>query len=194
MINFTKEQITDIIGKYQQGKSLKEIGLQYNVSRPTIQKVVKNNYPAYTGKKRAIKAKDGQTKICSKCGRELPLDAFNKGNSLYGRRSFCRECEHKIQNNPDYRKRRKEKQKEKMEDKEYRKNKYLVDTIRRHNNEKSIKLSLLRSAKQRAKRKGLEFNIDISDITLPSKCPLLGIPLVTAYGKAVSNSYSIEIE
>ena len=41
------------------------------------------------------------SKKCSKCGQELPLEAFNKGNSLYGRRSFCRECEKKIQNTPE---------------------------------------------------------------------------------------------
>lgn len=192
MINFTEEQITDIVKQYQEGKSLREIELQYNVSRPTIQRVVKGNYPAYIGKKRARKAKDGQTKVCSKCGRELPLEAFNKGNSLYGRRSFCRECEHKIQNSPKYRKRKREKQRVRMQNEEYAKNRYLVDALRRHSNEKSLKLSLLRSAKQRAKRKGLEFNIDISDIILPSKCPLLGIPLITAYDKATPNSYSID--
>ena len=106
MINFTEEQIADIINSYAEGQSLSIIGEKYNVSRPTIQKVVKGNYPAYTGKKRATTAKENQTKTCSKCNKELPLDAFNKGNSLYGRRSYCRECEKKIQNTQEKRKRR----------------------------------------------------------------------------------------
>lgn len=41
---------------------------------------------------------------------------------------------------------------------------------------------LLGLAKRRAKKNGLEFNIDILDIPIPEVCPLLNIPL---------NSYSI---
>jgi hypothetical protein len=39
-------------------------------------------------------------------------------------------------------------------------------------------------AKNRAKEKGLEFNIEISDITMPEYCPIFGIKLVihTGYG------------
>jgi len=37
---------------------------------------------------------------------------------------------------------------------------------------------MLSRAKIRAKQRGLEFNIDLSDIIIPDKCPLLGIPLV----------------
>lgn len=33
-----------------------------------------------------------QTKICTKCGRELPLEMFGKGNSKYGKRSWCKDC------------------------------------------------------------------------------------------------------
>ena len=67
-----------------------------------------------------------------------------------------------------------------------------VDTERRHNNDNSLKLCLLRAAKQRARIKGLDFNIDITDINLPNKCPLLDIPLNSFYGKATDNSYSID--
>ena len=119
MINFTEEQITDITDSYSSGQTLKEIGERYNVSRVTIQKVIKGNYPAYTGKKRAATAKEGQTKICSKCKQELPLDSFNRGNSLYGRRSFCRECEKKIKNTPEKRKRRRELELERRKNKDY---------------------------------------------------------------------------
>jgi predicted DNA-binding protein YlxM (UPF0122 family) len=195
LINFTESQIADIINSYAEGQTLSEIGEKYNVSRPTIQKVVKGNYPAYTGKKRAIVAKEGQTKICSKCRQELPLEAFNKGNSLYGRRSFCRECEKKIQNTPDKRKRRRELEILRRQDPEYVKRSNERDKIRVHSNPNSIKLALLRSAKQRAKIKGLEFNIDVTDIELPEVCPLLGIPLFSSYreeGKTIDYSYSID--
>lgn len=194
-INFTDSQIADIIKSYAEGQTLSKIGERYNVSRPTIQKVVKGNYTAYTGKKRAITAKDGQTKKCSKCGRELLLDAFNKGNSLYGRRSFCRECERKIQNEPERRKRRRELELIRRRNPEYVKKSNARDRLRIHSNPNSTKLALLRSAKQRAKTKGLEFNIDITDIELPKVCPLLGIPLFSSYreeGKSIDHSYSID--
>lgn len=34
----------------------------------------------------------GQTKICTKCGKELPLDMFGKGNGKDGKRSWCKNC------------------------------------------------------------------------------------------------------
>lgn len=37
--------------------------------------------------------------------------------------------------------------------------------------------AMLMSAKDSAKRKGLAFNIDLSDIYIPDVCPVLGIPL-----------------
>lgn len=195
MINFTEYQITDIVNSYAEGQSLSKIGERYNVSRPTIQKIVKGNYPAYTGKKRAIIVKEGQTKTCSKCKQELPLEAFNKGNSLYGRRSFCRECEKKIQSAPDRKKRRRELELLRRQDPEYVRKTNERDKRRVHNNPQSTKLALLRSAKQRAKSRGLDFNIDASDIDLPDKCPLLGIPLFSSYkgeNKTYDNSYSID--
>lgn len=33
-----------------------------------------------------------QTKVCTKCGRELPLDNFGKGNNKDGKRSWCKDC------------------------------------------------------------------------------------------------------
>lgn len=194
LINFTDSQIADIVNRYAEGQSLSVIGERYNVSRATIQKVIKGNYPAYTGKKRATTAKEGQTKKCSKCGQELPLEAFNKGNSLYGRRSFCRECEKKIQNTPERKKRRRELEILRRQNPEYVKRANERDRLRIHSNPHSIKLALLRSAKQRAKVKGLEFNIDISDIELPKICPLLHIPLGSSERSKgqIDSSYSID--
>lgn len=36
---------------------------------------------------------------------------------------------------------------------------------------------LLSAARRRAKQKGLDFNIDITDIVVPETCPALGIPI-----------------
>ena len=125
----------------------------------------------------------------------VSIEAFNKGNSLYGRRSFCRECEKKIQSTPDRKKRRRELELLRRQDPEYVRKANERDKRRVHNNPQSTKLALLRSAKQRAKSRRLDFNIDASDIDLPNKCPLLGIPLFSSYrgeSKTYDNSYSID--
>ena len=41
---------------------------------------------------------------------------------------------------------------------------------------------MVRSAKQRALKKGLDFNITYEDFEIPERCPLLGIPLIKHVG------------
>jgi hypothetical protein len=56
-------------------------------------------------------------------------------------------------------------------------------------NEGRIK-ALLRAAKWRANKKGLEFDLLPSDITIPKLCPVLGIPLDTALTKKTGGARS----
>ena len=51
---------------------------------------------------------------------------------------------------------------------------------------------LLNSAKSRAKKNNLPFNLDIDDIVLPEVCPILGIKLEFNKGVCKDNSYSID--
>lgn len=51
---------------------------------------------------------------------------------------------------------------------------------------------LFRAAKQRARVKGLEFNIEESDIVVPDVCPILGIPLFVGFGTQTDNSPSLD--
>ena len=52
---------------------------------------------------------------------------------------------------------------------------------------------LLTKAKNRSKKKKLEFNIDITDVIIPKKCPVLGIDIITdVQGKYTYNSPSID--
>lgn len=51
------------------------------------------------------------------------------------------------------------------------------------NNEKYI----ITAIKSRAKKLGIEFNIDATDIKIPSTCPILGIPIYKEF-KGVGNS------
>lgn len=49
---------------------------------------------------------------------------------------------------------------------------------------------LLSRAKSRAKKKGLEFNIDKTDIDVPIICPILGIPIIKEYKKGTKGGPS----
>jgi hypothetical protein len=44
-------------------------------------------------------------------------------------------------------------------------------------------LRMLASARERAKKQGLPFDIELADIVIPEVCPLLGIPLVSGLCK-----------
>lgn len=134
-----------------------------------------------------------KSRICTKCGKEKPLEEFSRNkNGKYGRRAFCKECEHAIQNSPEKLARRNELRKIKRENEEYRLACNLKDKETRHNNEDSIKKAILRTAKARAKKKGIVFDITIDDFSLPDKCPLLEIPLAVNYDASSDNSYSLD--
>jgi hypothetical protein len=49
-------------------------------------------------------------------------------------------------------------------------------------------MQLVASAKFRAKRDGIPFDIEKSDIVIPSHCPIFGIPLVFKEGKGPSDN------
>ena len=64
-----------------------------------------------------------------------------------------------------------------------------IATWQRNNPERSM----LRSARHRAKVKGMAFNIELGDIVIPELCPVLGIPIfrTTGHGGA-ENSPSLD--
>ncbi len=51
---------------------------------------------------------------------------------------------------------------------------------------------ILATVKSRAKRKGLEFNIDVTDIIIPEFCPILGVKLVK--GDGIIHRYSPSLD
>lgn len=51
---------------------------------------------------------------------------------------------------------------------------------------------LLRAARCRASKRGLEFNIEISDILIPDTCPILGISIVRGKGKLSPGSATLD--
>ena len=191
---FSNVQILDIVEKYNNGSTLKSIAEMYKVSRPIIQKVLLQHNATYTGKKRRSEefATEATTKVCSVCKRILLLSAFSKGNCKFGVSSRCKECDRKIQNDPERKLRRNQLRKLRRENLLYRQRMYEKDTNTRHNNEESLKKAILRSAKRRAKMRNLEFNLTIKDFEIPKTCPLLGIPLKSEYGMSSDNSYSLD--
>lgn len=53
-----------------------------------------------------------------------------------------------------------------------------------------IAYRMLSAAKNRAKKEGIPFNIELSDITIPEYCPALGIPLKCNTNSSGSNDNS----
>ena len=51
---------------------------------------------------------------------------------------------------------------------------------------------MLYEARRRATRNNLPFNIELSDIVIPLKCPALGIPLFVGAGFPTENSPSLD--
>lgn len=130
-----------------------------------------------------------QTKICPRCGRELSLDCYCKGNGMYERRSVCKECDHELHNTDEQRKKRRLRRDErrKLED-DYVEREKNTNLRRIISNEDSYKKYLLRGAKQRALKQEIPFNITISDIDIPEYCPLLNIRLVRHVGDNPRNT------
>lgn len=61
----------------------------------------------------------------------------------------------------------------------------------KYKNLQELRKQLYKSAKKRALKKGLEFNIELKDIHIPKKCPILKVPLVcsTRYSPSIDRIY-----
>lgn len=52
--------------------------------------------------------------------------------------------------------------------------------------------NMWRHARLRARRDGIPFSLDVTDITIPQRCPVLGIQLVHGHGRPVDGSPSLD--
>lgn len=120
---------------------------------------------------------------CPVCNKDLPYYEFNpskKGKT--GRVWCCKCCETKnagISPN-NFRK---------NYDKEFRD---LVYKQKRESRIRNFTHAMWKAAQNRAKRKGIEFNIEESDIIIPDKCPLLEVPF--EFGTKGNYSYSPSLD
>jgi hypothetical protein len=62
----------------------------------------------------------------------------------------------------------------------------------REAHQKDPRVVMLQAAKGRAKKKGVTFCLHLNDITIPSHCPVLGLPLVVGNGGRLPNSPSLD--
>ena len=78
--------------------------------------------------------------------------------------------------------------------KEYRQRDYVKqkqkgwERLYRYNNKNYLKICL-NNIKTRAKKRGLDFNIELEDIKTPAICPILGIPIVVKQSITNFNDY-----
>lgn len=74
----------------------------------------------------------------------------------------------------------------------YRANKERCQKAHRQARANNPERDIVYSAKARAAKLGLEFNLRTSDITIPDTCPVFGIPLFKGKGSSTDNSPSID--
>jgi hypothetical protein len=59
-----------------------------------------------------------------------------------------------------------------------------------HGLSSSLEMQLFKTAKVRARKKGLEFTIKVTDIKIPTYCPILGVELDKKWGGTLQNNES----
>ncbi len=116
---------------------------------------------------------DRKERKCSKCGYKGQEKEFRKN------RNICLPCQRKYENdynsknkgsvNARNRKYRKSRIPEIVKRQREQHTKYMRDSYRER--------SMVISARKRAKKRGIEFNICAEDILIPEFCPLLGISI-----------------
>lgn len=114
-------------------------------------------------------------KKCGICKKLKPKSEFAKNRSKAdGLHSICKSCDK--QRFKQYRKANREKVLE------YRKQWCAANRER----------CLWTKAKKRAKKRGLEFNIEVSDVVIPEFCPVLGLKLEQGKGKMQASSPTLD--
>jgi hypothetical protein len=127
---------------------------------------------------------------CTKCLRDLSPDEFHRCSAVKsGRVAVCKKCVHLHYYVPNRSQHASNKKAHRAtpqgreKEREWQRNRRRAHPITR----------LLQEARARAKKKGLEFNLQKEDIVIPAVCPILGIPLFPNKSKgACENSPSID--
>jgi len=113
-------------------------------------------------------------KKCIKCQEVKSLEEFYKSSHIGSRQGSCKMCANAIA-----RKRRKD-------DPETMRN------LDRKWRESYLEAVICKTAKCRAKKAGIPFDIRPSDIVIPETCPVLEVPLSSSVGVLAQNSPSLD--
>lgn len=127
-------------------------------------------------------------KFCPQCKETLPVSNFYKTNGDKPYFYICKKCQKKKyeERKDKYNKRRRElnsfdpifKAKKAKNARAYR--------------VKNPNKQIYYQVKNRAKRKGIEFNLDLEDIIIPDLCPILNIPLYMGTKDDYENTPSLD--
>lgn len=134
-------------------------------------------------------------KVCPRCKRELPLEAYSLGNGKYGRRSICKDCDHQLHTTDEYRERKRVKRNQRRhEDPEYVEREKQSQINKLLNDNSSYKKYMVRNARERAKKLRVPFALNYQDFEIPEYCPLLGIKLIKHVGHQTKNDDSPSLD
>lgn len=158
----------------------------------------------------------GPMKTCSLCGETKPVGMFHlRGEKPGARRGRCKACEAAAQRlqrerDADNLRARDRVHREKYREQrtEYSRAYYAANReaclekqrLRRAANPERrrearlgrIALILWREAKRRAQKRGIEFDLEPTDVVVPAVCPVFGMPLVIADGRMDAASPTLD--
>lgn len=122
-------------------------------------------------------------KECNRCKKvkdvcEFPKRTYKSGK--IGTEPNCLECKREVH---------RKHQQEKRAKNGWKTTERAMDLERRR---KFPEKEMYARSKKRAQSKGLAFTITVEDITIPTHCPLIGIPLAVQTGGASDNSPSLD--
>lgn len=134
-------------------------------------------------------------KHCPKCNQDLGLTLFSKNRiTKDGYQGYCKDCSKLVRNkekssiyyqdNKDY---FIQKQRDRLKN-----SRDEINMERKKSRENNLEKRMFASAKERAKKKELDFNIELSDIVIPEFCPILGIRIFKGNTSARKNSPSLD--
>jgi hypothetical protein len=142
-------------------------------------------------------------KVCTKCLIEKSIEEFGtrkrKGKNEREVKSWCKPCEKEAlqlwrKSNPEAyseqaRRNGLRRVHRATSDPEYKK---LLRVQKAENAKKNVQSYLLSRIKSRAKRRNIPFNLEISDLIIPTHCPILGIKLEIGVKGNYFNSPSVD--
>ncbi len=126
------------------------------------------------------------TKICSCCKIEKKNSEFY--NNKYGKNGLTNQCKQCM---TVYRNSKKEYNRQYMENRRKNDNETIKEN-RRKSYHRNPKNKLYQSAKNRAKRNNIPFNITIDDIIIPERCPLLNVEFISGTKGNYQYTYSLD--